>query len=141
MTMVLTFLPIPILPSQMTLTPNRTGTWDIGADEVEPVCRFKYQRQITFKYSERGSTCGGSYDLSNFPVLINLSGDWLKTVANGGKIYDSDGYDIIFRDSNGNQLNHEIEKYDDGSGGGGGSFPQVASITPSTFTLDTMTDH
>jgi len=81
-------------------THYRGSSWDIGADEyADAGCRFEYQRQITLNYSERGSTCGSSYDLSHFPVLINLSGDWLKTVANGGKIYSPEGYDIIFRDS------------------------------------------
>jgi len=70
-----------------------------------------------------------------------LSGDWLKTKANGGTIYNSNGYDIIFRDVNNNQLDHEIEYYDGvGSSGGGGSFPQVASVTETTFSADT-TNH
>jgi hypothetical protein len=50
-------------------------------------------------------------------VLVSLSGAWLKTTANGGRIYNSSGYDIIFKASDGvTPLNHEIEKYDGGAG-------------------------
>jgi hypothetical protein len=41
----------------------------------------------------------------------------LKTTGNGGRVYSSNGYDIIFRSSDGvTQLNHEIEKYDGSAG-------------------------
>ena len=76
---------------------------------------FEHRKEITLNVSEIGSTCGGSYDLSDFPVLINLLGDWLRTKANGGDIYSSDGYDIVFRDSNGITLDHQVEKYDGSS--------------------------
>jgi hypothetical protein len=74
---------------------------------------FESRKQITLNVSQRGSSCTGP--LSNFPVLIDLSGDWLQTKANGGSIYNSNGFDIIFRDVNGNLLDHEIEYYN-GSG-------------------------
>jgi hypothetical protein len=48
---------------------------------------------------------------------MSLSGTWLKTTGNGGPIYSSNGYDIIFKASDGvTQLNHEIEKYDGSAG-------------------------
>ena len=49
--------------------------------------KFENRKQITINVSQRGSSCTGS--LSNFPVLINLSGDWLKTKADGGSLYSS----------------------------------------------------
>jgi hypothetical protein len=50
-------------------------------------------------------------------VLVSLTGTWLKTTANGGRIYNANGYDIIFKASDGvTQLNHEVEKYDGSAG-------------------------
>jgi hypothetical protein len=50
-------------------------------------------------------------------VSISLSGNWLKTTTNGGHVYSSSGYDIIFRAFDGvTQLDHEIEKYDGTNG-------------------------
>jgi hypothetical protein len=98
----------------------RYGSWDIGADEdVEGTS--EYRRQITLNCSGRGSSC--SAGLSDFPVLIDTT-NWLiadknllRTVANGGHVYRSEGHDIIFRASDGvTQLDHEIEKYDGSSG-------------------------
>jgi hypothetical protein len=77
-------------------------------------------------------TCGGTYgfnfqyckkivvdhtqvsgDLTRYPLLINITGDDdLKTVANGGRIQHSQGWDIVFRTSGCGNLDHEIEKYD-----------------------------
>jgi hypothetical protein len=85
----------------------------------EEAINFEHRRQLTLNYSQRGSTCGDSYDLSSFPALISLSGDWLKTTANGGNIYSADGYDIVFRASDRiTTLDHEIEKYDGSATGG-----------------------
>jgi hypothetical protein len=79
-----------------------------------------------------GDTCGGAYGfdydwckkitvdhtqvnstLTDFPLLVNITGDDdLKTVGNGGRVYHSLGYDIVFRSTTCGQLDHEIEKYD-----------------------------
>jgi hypothetical protein len=82
---------------------------------------YEYRRRITLNCSARGSSC--SAGLSNFPVLIDTTNwpaadkDLLKTVANGGHVYRSEGYDIIFRASDGvTDLDHEIEKYDGATG-------------------------
>ena len=53
--------------------------------------------------------------LIDFPVLISLSppqSDELATIANGGRIYSNNGYDIIFTDANYNKLDHQVESYD-----------------------------
>jgi len=88
---------------------NGPGSFTTVGSEIM-LGQFENRKQITLNVSQRGSSCTGS--LSNFPVLINLSGDWLKTKASGGSIYNTNGYDIIFRDANNNHLDHEIEKYD-----------------------------
>jgi RHS repeat-associated protein len=53
-------------------------------------------------------------DQSDFPVLISGTYLFLATVAHGGSVQSSNGYDIIFTsDSAGqNKLDHEIESYD-----------------------------
>ena len=85
----------------------------------EEAINFEHTRQLILNYSQRGSACGDSYDLSSFPALISLSGDWLRTKANGGNIYSADGYDIVFRASDRmTTLDHEIEKYDGSAEGG-----------------------
>jgi len=52
-------------------------------------------------------------DLTDFAVLISIaSDDELRTTANLGHVEHADGYDIIFRASDGiTQLDHEVEKY------------------------------
>lgn len=58
----------------------------------------------------------GSSDLTDFPALISISSLNLRSDANGGNVLNSNGYDIIFTDSNNNQLDHELEYYDPVSG-------------------------
>jgi hypothetical protein len=90
-------------------------------DGVADIGRFEYKRKITLNCSGRGDSCSGG--LSNFPILIDTT-NWpaadknsLKTVTNGGHVYYSEGYDIIFRASDQvTQLPHEIEKYDGSTG-------------------------
>jgi hypothetical protein len=80
-------------------------------------CEYSYSRTITIQSSE----VSGTSDLTNFPALISLSGDWLKTVTAdpaNGRIENSSGYDIIFKDTGGTQLDHEIESYDGSASGG-----------------------
>jgi hypothetical protein len=50
--------------------------------------------------------------LSNFPVLISITSANLKTEINGGHVQNSNGYDIVFRASDGTTaLPHEVESY------------------------------
>jgi len=66
---------------------------------------FSYKKQITLDQV----TCGE--DLSNFPVMVELTGTDFSEVADD---VDVDGYDIIFMDSTETQvLDHEIEEYDE----------------------------
>jgi len=65
---------------------------------------WEYRKLITLSSSQVPS------DLSNFPVLISITDTDLRDDA------QSDGDDIAFTDSSGNQLNHEIESYTSGTG-------------------------
>ncbi|MFA5126609.1 MAG: DUF2341 domain-containing protein [Patescibacteria group bacterium] len=75
---------------------------------------FDYKRAITLGL---GSTVS-SGPHTDFPVVISETQEYLKSVANGGKVYNENGYDIIFAsDSDGNTvLDHEIETYNPTNG-------------------------
>jgi len=76
---------------------------------------FSYRRTITIDYTK----VGGSSNLTDFPLLVRESGNWLKDVStdpSNGQIQTRSGYDIIFRDTDGNQLYHEFENYDSSTG-------------------------
>ncbi|NLF16845.1 MAG: DUF2341 domain-containing protein, partial [Lentisphaerae bacterium] len=68
---------------------------------------YSYRKAITI----HASRVGGS--LSDFPVLVAISSDsQLRSVANGGHVQNSNGYDIVFRAADGTTpLPHEIESY------------------------------
>lgn len=50
-----------------------------------------YHRNITIDHTKAGST-----DSSNFTVLVSASDTTLKTIANGGHVANSSGFDILF---------------------------------------------
>jgi len=90
-----------------------------GGEGTEPAV-YTSQRTITIRDVMTPASCGAN--LSSFPILIDTT-NWaaadkegLKTVANGGQVESSNGYDIIFRDANDLKLDHEIEKYDGATG-------------------------
>jgi YD repeat-containing protein len=90
---------------------------------------FTYQRSLTIDHSKVPDT-----DQSNFPVLISGPYSYLATVANGGKVQNANGYDVIFAaDSSCNtKLNHEIESYSASTGAVNYwvAVPSVVSSTP-----------
>jgi MSHA biogenesis protein MshQ len=68
---------------------------------------WSYRKKITINASQVPNT-----NQTNFPVLINRTDlDWRDT-ANGGKVGQSDGGDILFTAADEvTKLDHEIEKY------------------------------
>lgn len=55
--------------------------------------------------------------LTDFPVLVSVTDDNLKSIGNGGYVSNTSGYDIIFTDSNETaKLDHEIESYNSANG-------------------------
>ncbi|MFA6253131.1 MAG: DUF2341 domain-containing protein [Patescibacteria group bacterium] len=71
---------------------------------------YNYKRKITLGLTDKVSA--GPH--TDFPVVISETQDYLKSVANGGKVESANGYDIIFTsDVDGNTLlDHEVEYYD-----------------------------
>ena len=69
---------------------------------------YLHKRQVTIDHTK----VSGSSDLSSFPVLVSGTYAYLATVANGGEVQNSSGFDIIFTDSTETtKLDHEIEHY------------------------------
>jgi hypothetical protein len=54
----------------------------------------------------------------DFPVLVSISGAWLKSKANGGDVQRDDGFDIYFsaEQSGATKLAFEVESYDEAAG-------------------------
>ena len=69
---------------------------------------FSQYRSITVQSAQVPST------QTNFPMLVSATYTYLKTIANGGKVVNTNGYDVGFY-SNSNcstgKLNWETEKY------------------------------
>ncbi len=74
---------------------------------------YTYRRTITIDHSKCGTA-----DSSNFPMLFSGTYSYLAHTDHGGKVTNSNGYDIIFTsDAAGStQLKHEIESYDHETG-------------------------
>jgi hypothetical protein len=71
---------------------------------------YNYETEINVQPAE------GDEDLIDFPLLINTTLDRLKHASQGGGILNSNGYDLIFTDTDYNRLDHEIQQYDPLSG-------------------------
>lgn len=60
---------------------------------------------------DNAQVVGGS-TLTDFPVLISITDSSLRTLANGGRVRNANGYDIVFTEQNATtKLDHEIESY------------------------------
>lgn len=80
---------------------------------VVSVTMPSYKRQLTINHA----LCG-SADSANFTVFLNITGDFIKSIDNGGHVNSDNGYDIRFYgDSDlSTSLTWEIEKYDEVNG-------------------------
>lgn len=94
---------------------HRVNLHFIGKDFTRATgATYSYKRAITLGL---GSTVS-SGPHTNFPVVISETQEYLKTVANGGKVQNINGYDIIFTSdaSGATVLDHEIEAYNPTTG-------------------------
>jgi hypothetical protein len=80
----------------------------------EDTCGGQYGFNFDFckKITVDNTQVSGSSDLSDFPLLVNITSNDLRSVANNGRVESDQGDDIIFRTSDCTKLDHEIEKYD-----------------------------
>jgi hypothetical protein len=89
---------------------------------------YQYCKKITVDHTQVSSS------LTRYPLLINITGDDdLKTLANGGRVQNSQGYDIVFKTSGCVNYDHEIEKYD-GTNGDLVAWVQIPTLSSSTDT-------
>ena len=72
---------------------------------------YLYERSVTIDHTKVPNT-----DQINFPMLFSGTYSYLATVANSGKVTNASGFDIIFTDSAGAKLDHEIESYNAATG-------------------------
>ena len=108
-----------IVSSQQTVTikatsvaePSQSGTATVTLGQWSQA--YSYRRAITISHTQVPNT-----DQTNFPVLISGTYSYLATVANGGKVQNGNGYDIIFTsDATGStKLDHEIDSYNPATG-------------------------
>ena len=103
--------------SQIDATASATATITLTPASYSPnppsstLCGsngYSYQRAIVIDHTKVPNS-----DQTDFPFLFNTTDSDLATIANGGHVANSSGYDIIFStDPNGgSKLDHELEQY------------------------------
>ncbi|MFD1001513.1 DUF2341 domain-containing protein [Ohtaekwangia kribbensis] len=84
----------------------------ISGIHAQPI-GYNYGKTITIQVSQ----VSGTSNHTDFPVLISVSDNDLRTTANGGHVTNSNGYDIIFYTNDClTKLDHQIESYAASSG-------------------------
>ncbi|MFX0151342.1 MAG: DUF2341 domain-containing protein, partial [Candidatus Hodarchaeota archaeon] len=91
---------------------------------------LKYRKSITIDATK----VSGSGSLSNFPLAIDL----FDTDLHISSKVQADGDDIIFTDSNGNKLDHEIEKFNQNSNATHAHLVAWVKIPSLSTTIDTQ---
>ena len=79
------------------------------------LCAQPYGYSFGRSISIDASKVMGTTDFTNFPMLVNITSNDLRSVSNGGFVQNIDGYDITFFNScssRATELKHQIEKYD-----------------------------
>lgn len=91
---------------------------------------YGYERNITIDYTK----VSGGTDLSNFPVLVNLTGQNFLKQSPTGQVFNTNGYDIIFTDNNYNKLDHQIE-YFNGTNGDYVAWVRIPTLSSTSNTI------
>ena len=109
------------ITSQQTVTVTATSQADTSKSAsatitLTPPCAsngYGYVRSIVIDHTKVPNT-----DQSNFPFLFNSTDPSFATIANGGHVTNSSGYDIIFStDPTGlTKLDHDLEEYNPTTG-------------------------
>jgi RHS repeat-associated protein len=102
------------ITTQQTVTITATSQADTTQSAAATItltptqCASSYQRAITIDHTKVPNT-----DQINFPFLFSTTDQAFATIANGGHISNSNGYDIVFSlDPSGvTKLNYELEQY------------------------------
>ncbi len=79
----------------------------------ETLAEYKFRKQISISQE----MLPGNENLHDFPIMVSLQDNDLKSVTNGGKMISDKANDIRFTKSDGiSLLDYEIEKYDPATG-------------------------
>lgn len=71
---------------------------------------YRYSMELTI------DPASGGADLTDFPVLVDLSSTLLRSESNGGHVANTNGYDIIFTAADGSRLYSQAENYNPATG-------------------------
>ncbi|MBN1674572.1 MAG: DUF2341 domain-containing protein [Kiritimatiellae bacterium] len=88
-------------------------TFTILDDDAPWLAGYGYRKALELDSEQ----VGGESDLTNFPLLVNVTDTNLRAVVNGGRVEHMLGYDVVFTTADGtNVLDHERERYLGSSG-------------------------
>ncbi|MDX2442188.1 MAG: DUF2341 domain-containing protein, partial [Bacteroidales bacterium] len=79
--------------------------------EAQWLAGYGYRKSITIPAVQ---ISGGPH--VNFPVLVSVTDNDLRTTVNGGYVENSNGWDIAFSEDDTNPLDHQVESYDPSTG-------------------------
>ncbi|MBN1790174.1 MAG: DUF2341 domain-containing protein, partial [Bacteroidales bacterium] len=93
------------------------GLWSISFMRAQTIpfssLGYGYEKTITIDPAR----VAGLADLTDFPLLVRISGDVnLSNPGSGGHVFSANGYDLAFVDQNGYALDFEIELYNGTTG-------------------------
>ncbi len=93
---------------------------------------YAHRRRLAIPVS---SAKGSSHE--NFPLWVELTGSWLKSTDNGGKVVSLEGHDLRFELADGTSLAHELEHYDPVNGklGAWVRLPELHADQPTVLLL------
>ena len=72
---------------------------------------YRYRRRIVVPPQTTAAETA-----TDFVLLVQESGGWLKSAVAGGRIEHAQGFDLRFELENGTKLDHEVERYGAGNG-------------------------
>lgn len=79
---------------------------------METLAEFKFRKQLTIDTALMRATT-----LTDFPLMISITDEDLRSASHGGKVVSEKGYDIRFTKSDGvSLLDYEIETYNPATG-------------------------
>ncbi len=103
------------IPGSAYLSPTEPfGTPSSSVYYTSPTSgNYLYRQSVTMNHSQ----VSGGANLTSFPVQVSLTENALKTVANGGNIQNSSGFDMMFTAGDGTTpLPYEVESYNGTTG-------------------------
>jgi hypothetical protein len=100
-----------------------------------PVLAQPFNYQFGKQIEVQSSQVSGASALLDFTLLVSLIDPDLRSIANGGKVANSNGYDITFTQEDcSTSLSHQIEKYDPLTGEYI-AWVKIPSLSPSINTI------